>query len=467
METLDFKSRLHFNEFPPISTEEWEATIESDLKGKNYKEILKWNSVEGVAPLPFYRKDQLEKLEHEPAPIFDSASWHILELIDDLDIGQANKHALLALENGASGLRFSLPKSAVTSKSDLEVLLNDINIEFISLHFESELSSLEVAGWLNELINERQLSPESLQICFSFDPFVNAIQSGKLASMKTIKDIIERGDASFRFSAVDAAYYGNAGANIIEQIAFSLGAGNEYLGLDFNLADDIHFNFSAGPNYFLEIAKFRAFKITWKKVLEQYGVEGADKFLTAEIASWNKSKTDAHNNLLRATTEAMSASLGGCDAISVFRFDHHFAEPSGFASRISRNIQIILQEEAYLDKVADPGAGSYYIEKLTDMIAAESWKLFQEIEQKGGFYECLKDGFIQHLISTSREQKIQAYKEKKEVLVGVNKYVPEEVKEVVFKPKEVPDLNIADNKLTDIEKVEPLNIEAELQQGDA
>lgn len=467
METLDFKSRLTFKEFPPISKEEWEAVIEKDLEGKDYKEVLRWNSSEGIAPLPFYQKTDLQDLAHTPETMSESARWYILEPIDNTDLKSANKQALQALENGASGLRFNIPANLIHSKSDLDALLKDVNIEMITLHFDSHLSSLQVADWLNEIITGRGLEPEEQNACFTFDPFVNALQTGKLAPKSAIKDIVEKGDALFRYSAIDASFYGNAGANIVQQVAFSLAGGNEYLGLDFNIADDIHFNFAVGPNYFLEIAKFRAFKLTWKKVLEQYGAVGAEKFLTAEVALWNKSKTDAHNNLLRATTEVMSAALGGCDAITVFRYDNHFAEPSNFASRIARNIQILLQEEAYLDKVNDPGAGSYYIEKLTDMIAEESWKLFQKIEQKGGFHAALKEGFIQQLIAESKKQKIERYLEQKEIQVGVNKYPPEKIEQTNFTPPEATLFNFGDSTLDNIEKTGLFNIEAEIQKRNA
>lgn len=467
METLDFKSRLTFEEFPPTSTKEWEAVIEKDLKGKDFKEVLRWSSGEGIEPLPFYRRNELKELSHDPKPMSTSPGWYILESIDKTDLKSANEQALLALENGATGLRFDLPASLIRSKADLETLLNDIKIELVSFHFEGELSSLQIASWMNEIIIERKLDPKQQQVCFTFDPFVNALQTGKLASKSAIKDVIEKGDSVFRYSAVDASFYGNAGANIVQQVAFALASGNEYLGLDFNLADNIHFNFAVGPNYFLEIAKFRAFKLTWKKILEQYGAVGAERFLTSEVASWNKSKTDAHNNLLRATTEAMSAALGGCDAITVFRYDKHFAEPSGFASRIARNIQVILQEEAYLDKVNDPGAGSYYIEKLTDMIAEEAWSLFQEIERKGGFHAALKDGFIQQLISKSKQNKINRYLEKKETQVGVNKYPPETLEKAKFESPEVPVFDFGVQDFEDIEKTILFNIEAEIQKGDA
>jgi len=163
----------------------------------------------------------------------------------------------------------------------------------------------------------------------------------------------------------------------------------------------------------------------------------------------------------------MAAALGGCKSITVHPYNKHFDDPSGFSSRIARNIQLILQEESYLDKVADPGAGSYYIEVLTNKIAEKSWELFQEIESRGGFYDCLKSGFIQNEINTSRKEKVAAYKENKKVLVGVNKYQPDEIQNSKFKIQNFDDFEFGAGSFVEVEKVPPLNIEVELQKEGA
>lgn len=468
MGKLDFKNALHFEEFPPVSTKEWETVIESDLKGKNYKEILRWESGEGLQPLPFYRSEDLSDLAHDPVPVRGSGNWKIVEPIKDPEIRSANEKALNALENGASGLFFSPPENVIHSKEDLQNLLNNIQVELIALRFGPALSTPRISTLMHELCSERSLNDNDLDITFTFDPFSQAIQSGKLADKDSLPEIIKTFNTSFRFCTVDASVYGNAGATIIQQLAFALGVGNEYLGFNTQMRENLHFNFVSGPNYFLEIAKFRAFRFMWSQVLDAYDMSEIQPYVSAESCLWNKSRTDAHNNMLRTTSEAMSAAIGGCDTIVVHPYNDHFEEPSSFSSRIARNIQLILQEEAYLDKVADPGAGSYYIEKLTDSIAEKSWKLFQEIEQKGGFYEGLKTGFIQELISTSRQEKIEAYKDKKKVLVGINKYKPdEESKSLKF---QFPTFNVSEpegDKTFDITKIEFLNIEAELQEEDA
>ena len=466
MENLDFKKTLHFDEFPDISTEEWESVIEKDLKGKDYKEVLRWNSGEGVEPLPFYRMEHLADLDHKQDSVLRSGEWKIIEVVESDDVTSANKEALQALENGATGLYFNPAENYLQTKKDIETLLNDIQIELISVRFGGLISSPEVAGWLKELCSTRGITQDQLSVCFNVDPLSDAPFSGKLPAKSDILKLNDNFDDAFKYCAVDNSVFANAGATVVQQIAFSLAVGNEYLGINSNLSHNMHFNFAAGPNYFLEIAKFRAFKLAWGRVLEEYDISNKPP-IYAESSFWNKSHTDAHNNMLRTTTEAMAAAIGGCDGLAVHRYDKHFAEDSRFASRIARNIQLILQEEAHLDKVADPGAGSYYIEVLTESIAKKSWSLFQEIEAKGGFYECLKSGFIQRLISESQQKKIEAYKEKQKVLVGMNKYQPE--KEDSNPKFQSPKFNLSgfdSDQTTDIQKISLLNIEAELQKGE-
>ena len=469
MENLNFEDDLHFNEFPPISLQEWEDVIESDLKGKNYKDVLKWKSGEGVEAVPFYRKQDLEDLNRAADPVRTSTSWSIVEPIENTNVNKANQLALHALENGASGLNFNLKGNQVSSQYDLEQLLKDVQFEFITLKFGPSLSTPKTAKWLEAICQKRGISKTNLNIYFSFDPFSSAIRTGKLLDKDSIQDIINEAGHTFNFTTIDSCIYANSGANIIQQVAFALASGNEFLGLNEKVNEQLNFNFSSGPSYFPELAKFRAFKLMWAQVLKEYAIENVLNSIHAETPLWNKSKTDAHNNMLRSTTEAMAAALGGCKSITVHPYNKHFDEPSGFSSRIARNIQLILQEESYLDKVADPGAGSYYIEVLTDKIAEESWKLFQKIEAKGGFYECLKSGFIQNEIKRSRKEKVVAYKEKKKVLVGVNKYQPSGIQNLKFNIQNFsnPEIDSKSKDATEIETIAALNIEAELQKEDA
>lgn len=463
MDTLDFKAELHFNEFPPVSIEEWEAVIEKDLKGKNYKDVLKWHPENNLEAQPFYRSEDLKELSHPPKPVRDSAGWIILQPVLVKDISSANQTALNGLQNGASGLFFYGEPNAISSPADVMNLLKDIQIDIISLKFGPGLSSDILKEGLNEFIESQKPDFNNLDISLTIDPFQEGIFSGTLVSKKVIE---QRLSASPFPNVVDLSGYGNAGAGIIQQVAFALAAGNEILGLT-GEGKQLNFNFAVANSYFPEIAKLRAFRLIWNQVLRTYGSGNTGFSVHAETAAWNKAQNDAHNNMLRATTEAMSAVLGGADGLTVLPYDYHFDEPSEFSNRIARNVQLILQEEAYLDKVTDPGSGSYYIETLTEKIAKESWKLFQEIEAKGGFYECLQSGFIQGEIREARERKIESYKEKNETLVGVNKYQPEEkIQNLKFKIQNYSSAEQNGN-IIEIKTIEPLNIEVELQKGEA
>lgn len=468
MQKLDFKTPLHFDEFPPVSTELWESIIESDLKGKDYKNTLQWNSGEGVSPLPFYRQEHLKELGHAPDVLKTEGAWCIVETIEQKDARSANAEALQALENGAMGLEFCPSENFLTSEADLQTLLHGIHLEYIELYFGSSLSTPEIANWLSNWCTEKDLNTEDLSINFYSDPFSLAVRTGQLLNRPELEKYLSTYRTLFQNCMVDVSVYAESGATIVQQLAFALAAGNEILGMYPNDKVPLEFNFSTGNHYFLEIAKFRAFRILWKQISDTYEVSRPRPKLIASTALWNKSQTDAHNNMLRATTEAMSAALGGCDAFTLYRYDLHFEDDSDFSSRIARNTQLILQEEAYLHKVADPGAGSYYIEKLTDELAAASWGLFQEIEAKGGFYDSLKQGLIQDKVHRSRNGKIQAYRDQEKVMVGINKYRPEG--EDLHSPNvtwSIPAYTPSEDNASTIESLSPLNIETELEQGDA
>lgn len=463
---------LSFSEFPPVSTAEWEAELTKDLKGLDYKKELLWQNTEGVEALPFYRREDLAELKHKAEPLTSTADWNIVEIIDARDVKTANEQALLALKNGVSGLYINLPTHVLTDKAALQNLLDDIQVELISLHFSHALATPKTAAFLRDICNEQALDTASLDISLSYSPYCNSLLTGKLPRRDNI--VSSLGELyPFKRLGVDAAVPAEAGASIVQQLAFALAAGNEYLNLKENLqlgyeelSQSIHFRFSVASSYFLEIAKFRAFRLLWAMVLDTHKSGLAEKtalHLHATTALWNKPRQDAFNNMIRSSTEAMAAAIGGCNYITTRRYDENWAEPSPFAARIARNTQHILKHEAYLNKVADAGAGSYYIEALTDTITQKSWELFQEIEHWGGYHEAVKSGEIQKLIVKARQKKIHAYKENKEVLVGLNKYIPAEQPKPISpeKPEQQPS---ASNGFEAVEHITPLKIEHALHE---
>jgi methylmalonyl-CoA mutase len=231
---------------------------------------------------------------------------------------------------------------------------------------------------------------------------------------------------------LNASNFKNAGADIVQELAYGLSMANEYMsnltGRDIPAdlaASKIRFSFGLGSNYFFEIAKLRTARLLWAVITGAYKTvknESARMEIHCVTSEWNKTVYDPYVNLLRTQTEAMSAALGGTDSMTVEPFDIVFKEPDEFSERIARNQQILLKEESYFDKVIDPAAGSYYIEKLTAMIAENAWKEFLEIEEQGGFLSALKSGFIQRRIKESAVRRKADISKRKEILLGTNQY---------------------------------------------
>ena len=232
---------------------------------------------------------------------------------------------------------------------------------------------------------------------------------------------------------LNASIFNNAGADIVQELAFGISMGSEYLtqlterGIDAELASEkLRFSFATGSNYFMEIAKLRAVRLLWSAVINGLIVKETEKSPKMNIhcvtSSWNKTIYDPHVNMLRTQTEAMSAILGGADSLTVEPFDKVFRQPDEFSERIARNQQLILKEESYFDKVADPSAGSYYVENLTSLIADHGWKLFLEIEEKGGFLQCIRSGYIQNMLKETAEKKKNDVATRKRILLGTNQY---------------------------------------------
>lgn len=451
MSNLFKDKKLNFKEFPPVSTEEWENVIKKDLKGADYKEKLRWDTREGISALPFYRR---EHLSAETA-LGVSGDWEICQCVRTGEANEAKALVQDAVNEGAQSLLLDLPAGFITSVKDFSELVDDIAPNLRSLHVGKQLSTPETMKLIAEWYNEQNFSTGELNLSFDFDPFALGIFSGKLPEKEEIQKIRSNDIRTF---SVACDRYGDAGATIVQQLAYALSAGNEYLGITDTDARALHFNFSVGPSYFLEIAKFRAFRLLWNRILEEYQIDQTRPYVHAKTTLFNKSKLDIHTNLLRTTTEAISAALGGCDTITVHRFDEGFAEPTPFAQRIARNVLHILAEEAHFDKVSDPGSGSYYIEILTRKLIDESWKLFQEIEAEGGFYECIKKGVIQEQLRKAQTDKLEAVKQQKTTLVGINKYQAEnQQNDTGYKHINgvEPDLNI---KSTKVETVTPVRL---------
>jgi len=379
-----------FTEFPSTTAAQWKEQIVKDLKGIDYNSLV-WNTNSGIEVQPFYTH---ENLNSNPSPIFTKSDWAICETIFVTDAKTSNTQALNALRNGASGLVFH-----ITQKSDFTILLNEVLLQYIytlfivASEFEKELAS-----------------------------FLSSISVGDNCFVEcdtTLSGKVELHNTSS--ICISTNLYQEAGSNSVNELAFSIAHLNEYLNIASSSVTSIHLNVSVGGDFFMEIAKLRALRKLTNFLLSQYNIN-ATIHIHAQTTSINKSVVDSYNNMLRSTTEAMSASIGGANSIAVLPFDLGFNPQNDFSSRMARNQQLILKDESFLNVVADMAAGSYYIETLTETLCEKAWEQFQVLESKGGILACLKTNYIQESISKDAEALIQQFKEGKLVLVGVNKF---------------------------------------------
>lgn len=440
-----------FKDFPVVSIEEWEEKIKQDLKGVDYEKKLVWKSPEDISVRPYYRSEHLEQLGYlnsHPGEFPYTRGygkygnkWDIREDILVKQPEEANRKALRVLEKGATALGFIIKKGAVKTSGDLEKLLDGIGLEKIGINFLSGTETPKLVSLFAEIVEKRGIEAGKVTGSANFDPFGYLTNNGKYITNREqdINDaagLIENYGKrfhSFRLIGVNGISFCNAGASAVMELAFSLATGNEYLsvltgmGLPVDpVAQNIQFNLGSGSNYFMEIAKLRAARMLWARIVQAWEPKSEDSlktFIHSETSDFNKTIYDPYVNMLRTTTEAMASAIGGANSLYVKPFDRNFRDSSDFSERIARNTQIILKNEAYFDKVTDPSAGSYYIESLTDSLVSETWKLFQQIEKDGGYIVALENGFIQEQIEELCRKRCMNLALRKEVLVGTNQYV--------------------------------------------
>lgn len=433
--------------FPPVTRQEWEARIREELDGGDYEKKMIWKPLEGFHIMPFYTAEDLEGLGHLESPPGSypfvrgiqkgNNNWKIRHDILVNDVTTANNKALDAISKGAESIGFVFGEGTdafpiVPDPEALHCLLRDIPIPSVPLHFVAGNLGIRLFQWLNEENHEDKISGS-----LGIDPMGDFCLSGvhKEQVYTELSTLIRRSENQLpdvRIISVNAGHIHNAGATLVQELAFGLAMGNEYLsiltGLDCEgplVASRMQFHFAVGSNYFFEIAKFRAARYLWARIMEARGADTPESLammVHSETSGWNKTMFDPYVNILRSTTEAMAAVLGGTSFLSIKPFDAVFRQPGEFSERIARNTQIILKEEAYFDKVADPAAGSYYIESLTGSMINEAWKLFLETENRGGFLKAFREGWIQEQVEATAAERDRNLAFRKDILVGTNQY---------------------------------------------
>ncbi len=446
-----------FNDFPPVSTERWMEVITTDLKGGDFQKKLVWKTNEGFNVNPFYRAENIEGFfwtDNLPGQfpyvrgVKKDNVWYVRQEIDVKDFTEANKKARSLLKKGVTSLGFYLPKRNL-SVENLSILLDGISPEEIELNFKTCISkTAELAKLVVEYLTSQHVDVKKCFGSIGFDAFRKILKKGidvpawadNAAEIVKITEPLPR----YRSLVVTGSLFSDAGAYIFQELGYSLAYGNQLLGtliekgLDAStVAKKIRFEFGAGANYFMEIAKFRAARWLWAFIVDAYQPpchHDCDNKTEAGIcrcsgkmnihavtSAFNQTVYDPYVNLLRTQTEAMSATIGSVNSLTVRPYDEAYETPSEFAERIALNQQLLLKEESHFDKIIDPSSGSYYIENLTASIAEQAWKLFLEIEEIG-FYQALKSGSLQDSIAASAEARFKALANRREILLGTNQY---------------------------------------------
>lgn len=405
-------SKSLFDKFDAVSAKQWKQKIQFDLKGADYNETLLWQSPEGITVKPFYNR---EDLDPSGLPVPESGNWKIGQrfFVDDLEL--TRKLAASALERGAESLIFDYGKPFEPSK-----LLNGLSLDGVAVHFGPGPGPLDFLKQLGSY------TAAGIHSKVYFDPLSRLAYSGNwFKNKKTDLDnwkALTSGNQAF---GIDLRGYANAGANLVQELAYSLLELNEYMEV-LGHSDDslmpflqIDVQLAVGSNYFFEIAKLRAFRILVEALTKDWGYE-AEVHIMAQPGTRNKTLYDYNVNMLRTTTESMSAVLGGANTVVNLAYDAIYHKDNEFGSRIARNQLLVLKHESYFDWVENPADGSYYIESITTQLAAQALELFKELEASGGFLQHLSKGTLQRKIKESAQKEQALFDAGELPLVGTN-----------------------------------------------
>lgn len=413
-------SKPLFNEFESVSSKAWKQKIQVDLKGADYNDALIWKTAEGIDVKPFYHSDEFTSLPETSNS--KATDWKISQSIIVTDIKTANLNAIDAINRGAEHIIFHITSEDIS----LEDLFQNIDLKQTAIDiFPSFLSE-------NFLENNHKIVSnkiEASQVYFHTDIIHHLAKTGNW--FKNLKDDHSKLEGIVKQTnqlSINISLYQNAGATIVQQLAYGLAHANEYLNhLDNSISTNkkqdllVTFNVAVGSNYFFEIAKLRALRQLWATLALEYNVNPECRIITTP-SKRNKTIYDYNVNMLRTSTECMSAILGGANVVCNLPYDALYHNANEFGDRISRNQLLVLKHESYFDKVNNPADGSYYIESLTEQLSEKALDLFKNIEANGGFLLQLKESTIQRKIKESAAKEQVDFDTEKLILLGTNKH---------------------------------------------
>lgn len=406
-----------FKEFPEVSGKQWKQQIEADLKGADYDEKLVYNSLDGIAVQPFYTSKDVTRSVNLPLP----KPWSICEKIRIEDAGQGNQKAKQVLEKGAESLWFIITSESIEPGT----LMEGLDLSRIPVYLDLQFLSL---GYVQKL--DDFFAGKNAEVYLQTDILGNLSRTGnwfynKKKDFKTLNSITSASNFE-SVLRVDLSLYQNAGANIPQQLGYAVASLKEYLDIltqkgEIPKAFLPQFLVSAGSNYFFEIAKIRALRSLYRWFALENNLPEKCRIL-AQPGVRDKTLYDFNVNLLRTTTQSMSAVLGGADAVYNTPYDTIFRKNSEFGERIARNQLLIMKHEAYFKRVANPADGAYYIESLTAQFTKAALDIYKEIEKEGGFLKQLLNGKIQEQIVESAAKEQELFDKGELILVGTSQY---------------------------------------------
>ncbi|WP_299985106.1 methylmalonyl-CoA mutase family protein [uncultured Pontibacter sp.] len=443
-----------FSEFKPATADDWAERAKKDLR-ETPLESLTWQTYEGITIKPYYTREDIKDLpfaQHKPGDFpflrgnagSDNSWQNIQKIKAEANSKTAIDKAADALSRGADGVHFVV-EDPVTF--DLAYLAERIDLTAQSVSYTLSGDPVAFLKGLYTLLSKQNISHRNLKGFLNYDPMSGkgVLTEAENKAITTVLDLT-KDSSDFYGVTVCGTNFSSIGASLIQEVAYTLSAAVAYTDRLTTAGEplesvlrNMQFCMGAGTNYFFEIAKLRALRLLWAAVVEAYQAEPA---LAAKLrihtttSSWYQTTLDPYANMLRVTTEAMSAVISGTDSLTVLPFDSTFKDSDEFSERIARNVSIILKEESYLDKAVDPAAGSYYLDSLTNELASKAWELFKEVEEQGGFEAAYDNGFILGTVTEINRQKFRDIATGRMVLVGTNKY-PNPKEKIDFDPEEL------------------------------
>ena len=403
-----------FDDFDPISSKQWKQRIQFELDGANYNDTLIWNSPEDIQVKPFYHRDEFKGSFSSNTK---ATAFKICQNIFVHDLTKSNLRALDSIARGAESLRFTI----INEQTDVEKLLENLPLEKVTIYFNLGFLSIDFIKKIEAIAQHKNAN-----LFCNLDPIGHLAKEGnwfvtnEKNNFETL-ELLSKSTKIISIISIDSGLYQNAGATMVQQIAYSLAHANEYFNRISKIDKPIVFQVSVGTNYFFEIAKLRALRLLFNLIAKEYN-HNVDCHILVSPTKRNKTLYDYNVNMLRTTTECMSAILGGADAIANLPYDALYQKDNEFGDRIARNQLLILKHESYFDKVNNPADGSYYIESLTQQLAEKALALFHDIEAQGGFLKQLNVGIIQRKIQESANKEQELFDAGKEILLGTNKH---------------------------------------------